>query len=169
MTRIKLVSFLLGFLLLLSACNHSDSGDTVTFYYARNPQHKTAPIETFCTAETRNITSQNTNLRYLLSLYLQGPLDSNSVSPFPANTQLVKLDMHNRQFFIQLSQEFAELSGIDLTVACTCISLTCFDLADVDRVTVFTPASEDYPAVEVTLSREDLTLTDTVTGNTQSP
>lgn len=166
MKRIMFFSFLLGFLLFLSACNQSE--DTITFYYARNPQQKSAPIETFYTEEDRQITSQATNLRYLLSLYLQGPLDDNSVSPFPANTQLVKLDVYNRQFFIQLSQEFGELSGIDLTVACTCISLTCFDLADVDRVTVFTPASEDYPAVEVTLSREDLTLTDTATGKSPS-
>lgn len=163
MKPIRLIAILLSLALLLSACSFPGSQETVTFYYPRDPQQKSnTPSDTFYTAERREITGQTTNVRYLLSLYLQGPLDDQSFSPFPEGTRLVMLDIHNGQYFVQLSQEFSQLSGIDLTVACACISLTCFNMADVDRVTVITPASGDHPAVEMTLTREDLTLMDTV-------
>lgn len=168
MKRSTVLSLLLALMLLFSACNQSDPSDTVAFYYARNPQSQTVPSDTFCTVEHRRITTSNSNLRYLLSLYLQGPLDDGSVSPFPDGTQLVKLDIHNDHLFIQLSQEFAELTNIDLTLACACLSLTCFDLADANQVTIFTSATENYPAVECTMTREDLLLTDAVTWKTSS-
>ena len=168
MKRITALSLLLVLMLLFSACNQSDSTDTVAFYYARDPRSQSVPSETFYTVENRRITTSNTNLRYLLSLYLQGPLGDGFVSPFPAGTRLVKLDIHNDHLFIQLSQEFAELSNIDLTLACACLSLTCFDLADANQVTIFTSATEDHPAVEFTLTREDLLLTDAVTWKTPS-
>lgn len=162
MRPIRLISFLLALLLCLTACDFPTHQETVTFYYPRDPQRRNiAPTATFYAAEEREA-SISTSLRYLLSLYLQGPLDDTTVSPFPTDTRLVDLDLHAGQLYIQLSQEFGQLNSIDLTIACTCLSLTCFDLAQVDRVTIITSATEDHPAVEITLSRQDLTLTDTV-------
>lgn len=165
MKPIRYLALILALTLCLSGCTRVTPQNTVSFYYPRNPQQKAASSsDPFYAVEKREITDNTSNLRYLLSLYLQGPLSDNSVSPFPSGTRLVTLDLHAGQLYIQLSREFGRLSGIDLTIACTCISLTCFDLTDADLVTVISSATEDYPAVEVTLSREDLTLTDTVTG-----
>ena len=66
---------------------------------------------------------------------------------------------------IRLSKEFSQLSGIRLTVACACLSLTLFDLTDAARVRIVSPAAEKLPAVDITLCRTDLILTDTVTGD----
>lgn len=165
MKSIRSVALILVLALLLSACSSFTPQNVVSFYYPKKSlQNIDSNAELFYAVENREITDNTKNLRYLLSLYFQGPLGSNQTSPFPADTHVVTLEQHAGQLYIQLNHEFGRLNGIDLTLACACISLTCFDLTDANRVTIITPASEDYPAIEITLSRDDLTLLDTVTG-----
>lgn len=168
MRPIRCLSLILVLLLLLSACSFITPKNIVSFYYPRSSlQSSDGNSQLFYSVENREITDDAKNLRYLLSLYFKGPLGNNRTSPFPADTHVVTLDQHAGQLYIQLNDEFGHLSGMDLTIACACISLTCFDLTDAERVTIITPASENYPAVEITLSREDLTLLDSVTGKSQ--
>lgn len=161
----KSFSFLLilAMLLALIGCGNNKPNTSVTFYYPRNPrQSANSSVETFYATEKREHSNAQ-DLRHFLTTYLQGPLGDDMVSPFPENTHLVDLEILDKQITIHLSEEFSKLSGIKLTTACACLSLTAFGLTDAEKVTIISPATGKTPAVEITMSRADLVLTDTVT------
>lgn len=169
MKKALILTVLLCLVLSLAACDFGYSQDSVVFYYPRNPDRPTnTAVDTFYAGEKRETSGHTSDLRYLLSLYLQGPLSDDLVSPFPQGTQILDLQLLDRELHIRLNEEFSQLGGMDLTLACACISITCFDLADVDRITITAPATETSPAVEVTLTRQDLLLTDTLPKESQS-
>ncbi len=169
MKRTLCLILILTILLGLTACNDSKALSSATFYYLIDPsQASTAPAETFYVTEKRQYHDSTRDLPTLLKLYLAGPLEDGMISPFPKNTQLLELEILDGQVNIHLSKEFSELDGIRLSTACACLSLTVFDLTDAEQVTITSPASDNKPAVEVTMSRANLILNDTVTGSNQS-
>lgn len=167
MKKIRYIAAALCLLLSLSACSYN--GDTVRFYYLHNSEWSyIAPTDNFYTTELRDVSGHTEDLRYLLNLYLRGPLDDTMRCPFPEGTRLVQLESHAQRLYIELSEEFAQLRDIDLTNACACISLTCFQLSDANQITILTPATDTSSAVEVTMRRSSLTLSDTLTSSGQS-
>lgn len=168
MKKTWIISLVLALLLALAACDTSQPQTGVTFYYLKNSnQPENLSVDSFYATENRAYTDETRNLRDCLSLYLRGPVGEDLASPFPDNTRLLEADLQENHLYIHLSQEFSQLTGMDLTAACACLSLTCFDLADVEQVTIISPATEKMPAVEITMSRTNLILTDTVTGETE--
>ena len=151
-------------LLFLTGCSGSKTTNSVTFYFPKNlRQPGNANFETFYSTETRDHTDAQ-DLQHFIRAYLQGPLGDDVISPFPENTQLVRLETQDSLVTVHLSREFSQLSGIELTTACACLSLTLFGLTDADQVRIISPESGRNPAVDMTLSRSNLILTDTVTG-----
>lgn len=166
MKRTFCVILILTLLLGMTACHGERLHDSVTFYYLRDSgQSSEAPAETFYAAEKRQYHNGTQDLRYYLETYLRGPLGDGMISPFPENTRLVDLQILDDRVTIRLSEEFTQLGGIRLSTACACLSLTVFDLTDAGYVTVISPATDKMPAVEITMSRANLILNDTVTGN----
>ena len=75
------------------------------------------------------------SLPAILEALLAGPpQDSGLVSLIPAGTELVSWFVEARTARVELSGEYALLSGIDRTIADYCITLTLSQLAGVDRV-----------------------------------
>ena len=71
----------------------------------------------------------------LLTALLAGPSqDSELVSLIPENTGVVSCTVEGRTAFVELSGDYARLSGIDRTIADYCITLTLSQLPGVDRV-----------------------------------
>ena len=71
----------------------------------------------------------------LLEALLAGPpQDSELVSPFPPGTGAARWAVENRTAHVELSEEYAQLSGIDRTIADYCVTLTLSQLSGVDRV-----------------------------------
>ena len=163
MKRTILILTTICLLMSITGCGTVPGRNTVSFYYPRDPEEKvTGPVDTFCAAEAREAAGSTADLSYLLSLYLGGPVDDSLISPFPEGTRLLGLQQREDRLFIELSGEFSQLSDMDLTIACACISLTCFELAgDITQVTVLSPETELYSAVSITMTRDSLTLTDT--------
>ena len=71
----------------------------------------------------------------LLTALLAGPSqDSELVSLIPPGTGLVSWSVAGRTAYVELSDEYAGLSGIDRTIADYCVTLTLSQLSGVDRV-----------------------------------
>ena len=62
---------------------------------------------------------------------------------------------------ITLSAPFAQLENIDLTIACTCLARTCFDLTDAQTVLI-EAAAEESDTVSVSIDRDSYLLIDSI-------
>ena len=72
----------------------------------------------------------------LLQNYLSGNLDPAFRNPFPENVTLISFEQEELASKLVLSDEFSELNGIDLTVACVCLARTTLELTDSTSVTI---------------------------------
>ncbi len=155
--------------LLLSGCGFgSGLREPVNFYYPQTQEAIAADgaLEGYILPEPRESAGHSGDLEYLLSLYLAGPTQETLRSPFPTGTRLVSITQTEGSLVINMNERFSQLSGIDLTLACACICTTCFDLTDVNQITITAPAAGLYPEVEMTMTRDSLTLVD---NSTQPP
>lgn len=133
----RLLCLLLAAALLLSATacrtERENSLDAVGFYYRATKVDYTidnSPIA----MELREIADSDQALDVMLQLYFNGPLDNAFHSPFPKNLTLNRYWWEGNTLVLELSDVFAALSGVDLTMACACITLTCLELTNADKV-----------------------------------
>ena len=145
----------LAITLSLAACASSSA---VTYYYVRNEDEYLYGVsDGVMVGESREAAGHVDDLRYLLILYLHGPVSDNLTSPFPAGTKLVELTREGGALTVQLTSIFTVLEGTDLTLACACLARTCFALTDAQSVTILSMGLE---TVSMTLERDDLLLMD---------
>lgn len=77
------------------------------------------------------------NVAGLLKALLAGPaLDSGLTAVIPEDTEVVGWSMEGRVVHVELSDAYASLSGLDLTLADYCITLTLCQLSGVDGVRI---------------------------------
>ena len=98
-------------------------------------------------------------VRALLEALLAGPDEPSLSSPIPEGTALKSLKVSGRRAQIDLSAQYARLTGIDLSLADYCITLTLTQLPDVARVRITVAGRElDYRSRQVFLARDILTV-----------
>lgn len=161
----RILSLILVLLLIASlwgCTRQEDSDKPLTFYYSR-VEYVYGNDGSVMGGEEREWNGKTDDLEGILTLYLNGPLDETLQSPFPAGTALVEIIVIDRQLIISLNNKLSLLSGIDLTLACACLSKTCFQLTDAEQIAIRSPETEAHPAVSVTLTRDSITFSDTVT------
>ena len=101
----------------------------------------------------------------LLTLYLKGPNSDRLVSPFPTGCRLVECTVKNEKVTIVLSNELANLTGYDLTLACACLTLTASSLYPECAVQIRAESELLDGMTDITMTSEDLLLIDnTVSG-----
>lgn len=162
MKKTTVCILLLVLFLSLTGC-HNDLNEPANFYYPRQTDNIQFGVANgLVTVEQRELTGHTGDLQYILSLYLLGPLDTGLYSPFPEGTVLETILLEEGVLTVSLSEDFSQLSGMELTIACACLSSTCFDLADAAQIVILSPKTELYPQVEVTMERNCLTLLDTL-------
>ena len=72
----------------------------------------------------------------LLQRYFQGPEDPALTSPLPESLQLQGVTLNGTHAYVDVSASYGTLSGIDLTLADSCITLTLTQLPAVSTVTI---------------------------------
>ena len=160
MKRFLALFLILALLAGFAACSETEA---VTFYYLRNESaYQFGTPDAVIAGESREAAGHVHDLRYLLILYLHGPVNENLHSPFPSGTSLVNLEQHGTALTIRLSSIASAMKGTDLTLACACIARTCFEITDAQSVTVI---STGFGNVAMTLTRDSLLLVD----NTADP
>lgn len=133
----------------------------VKFYYKVNqPVGTQAVAEQAVDCEQREAAGHETDYRWLLDAYFEGPSQENLVAPFPKSTTLRAAALDNGTMYVDVSKDLAELTGIDLTLACSCIFLTCMEFDGVQAVSITANGESMDGKQMITLSAEDLFLED---------
>ena len=158
--------------LLLSfwGCGNSkvEIQDAVVFYYLRadiQSDRTYGDSDSVFVPELQASLTRKNSISYYIALYLNGPSDSRLHSPFPKNLMLQSVYREKNELFVIFSDNLASLSGMDLTKACACLALTCFNLSDAQTHTIQPQSSTLETAVSFTVSRDDLVLEDFSTLN----
>lgn len=168
MRKLTAILLLLCIAVSLNACTQQEKlTDPVAFHYLRAPlpndelTHGSA--DSVIAAELREGADYRHDLELMLDIYLHGSLDKAYLSPYPVGTTLRQFSVEGAEASIILSHHFRALSGMDLTLACACLSLTIMDLTGAESVTISTEGSLPDGTNSITMTRDDLILIDTAT------
>ena len=133
----RLMSILLAVVILisLSACNRTDDSlqEPVKFYYCNEEISYNSVSGVIC-EELREGAAYHGELEKLLKDYLSGPVSSDLYSLLPSGTELISCSVSGSKTALTFSAEFADLSGVQLSTACSCIVLTLHAYAGIETV-----------------------------------
>lgn len=151
----RFLCLLLILCLLLTGCSvlRERIKEPVTFYYLRS-QIEYFTQDGVIASEEREASGHRDDLSYLMALYLMGPAEEDLKSPIPRGTRIYKAIQDTEGVTLHLSDTVDAMDDIEFSLACTCLSLTCFDLTDTQAVTI---QGGDRT---FTISRDTLTLYD---------
>ncbi len=162
MRRILTLLLLAALLISLAGCRSPLQDNQVEFYYRRvSDSFSFGAPDAVIAPETRSFTNSSGDLTYLLSIYLQGPQDPQLRAPFPVRTTLLSSQLEADVLTLTLDQTFARLEGMDLTIACACLSQTCFGITPANQICIRAEAPGDQNPISVTISRDQLLFEDT--------
>ena len=161
MKRFLSILMLLSLLFSLAACKRENEPilKPANFYY-RNSDITFGAEDGLISpyvAETKDLDGKIIDI---LNLYVKGPYESTHKHTFPLGTTVLRCNVKGDTTFIEVSNEFANLTGIDLTIACTCLAKTVIELTGSDKVTI---SASDVPLggnTSITISRGNVLLKD---------
>lgn len=153
----RLLCFVLTVSVLLSTLSGCGQklNEPVTFYYLKSSYQEN--LDSPIVGEEREVAGHRDNLKYLLSFYLMGPIGKELSSPLPRGTQLYTVEQEGAALTIEISNTSALLSDAEFSLACACLSMTCMELVNAEKVTIVSGSRS------LTLSRDNLLLNDTIT------
>lgn len=152
---------LLCLLMILSGCGNDQKKleKPVRYYYCKADVtfEKDGAVIDY---ESRDSVGFEDNVFYLISRYLRGPEDSAFAKTFPDYTRLNTCDITESTVTLSLSNEFALLSGVELSLACAALTMTVYELTGRETVRICT-ASELLDGKQMLVFRySDLLLSD---------
>ena len=147
----RLIAFLLCICVVLPlfGCNQTEKPKKpVNFYYRRSIINYDQD-DGVISPESRESQGHEEDINYLLTEYLKGPILNKYVQVFPDGTFLVSIHYMDDAAAVVLSAHLATLTGIDLTIACACITMTIIDLTGVETVQIYAANSllGDYQSI----------------------
>lgn len=114
--------------LLFTGCASEENAKKAQFYYCNENDAFFSDMGIMA-SETRTLRGIN-NLSSMLELYFKGPVDTDLVSPFPPNLDIVRTEYKENSITLILDDSFAGLSGVNLRVAAGCIARTIWQYDD---------------------------------------
>lgn len=161
MKKALLLLLCAGMLLCFFGCNNQETWEKpVRFYYLGTDFSYDAQ----CTAiqsETRE-GAEFATLEDTLAAYLKGPNSGNLTSPFPAGLRLISVRQEENTLHVTVTRHLANLSGLNLTIACCCIAKTCMELTDAENITIQAEDALLGSERTITLNAENMILLDNV-------
>lgn len=128
----KILTGFLAVCMFVSLCGCNIRGpeaSATVFYYKSAAQQ-----EIITQPEKRVLPNNAMDLEESISLYLAGPESDELATPFPDGVQVKSAVLENDTLHLVLSREIAQLSGIPLTIACACLTLTLQTLTGADYI-----------------------------------
>lgn len=113
--------------------------------------------------ELRESAGNEENYSYLLNLYFRGPTVEPLRNPFPNATSLVSFDLTLTRATVVLSDSFAQLSGMELTLAGACLMKTINAMTGAQSLLIRTQTQPLDNSDSLLIQMEDLLLTDDTT------
>lgn len=128
-------------LLLLTGCTRAEkSFESPSDFYYRVTDPVYGAKTGIIVAEEHETADCGQDLLCLLKCYMEGPYSPDLKLPTPApasSVYPVSATQEAAHISVYFSPGFARLTGIDLAVACSCISKTLFDYTDAEEVEFF--------------------------------
>ena len=156
-----LLSLLLCFSLL--GCQKEEPApilEPVTFFYTQSTYTYT-DAESILGSEIREASGHKEDLTYLLKQYFQGPHSENLSQPFPSGCYLVSSSVRNNNTItLVLSDDFAELTGMELTIACVCLAKTTIGITGYPSVDIRTQSQLLDGKKSINIRNDELVLYD---------
>lgn len=133
----KITALCLAALLLLSACAEAEDPAALRLWFptasgSSRPVAQAVGWEAFDSGAD----SGPVDMDALLAALLDGPTDDGLENPFPPDTQVLGWALDDGLLRLDLSAPYGELSGIGLTLADCCLTLTLCQVEGVERVRV---------------------------------
>ena len=122
------------FCMILCGCNQNTGNNDFRFYFCQEPNYDSA--QGLVMHEVRQVYYDRLAYSEIISVYLNGPKSRNLKNPFPSGTMLIDFSTEQQTAHVVLSDHLSTLTGIDLTMACTCLSLTVKDLTGCTEIQI---------------------------------
>ena len=156
----RVFALMMSLLLLFSGCAASEKSEengTLYYLYADIDAHRGGDAigQENCTLDLSPDTL--TAAENLLLRYLQGPESEELKSPLPTNLQVQDLALNGTTLTVDMSSVYTILSGVDLTLADSCLALTLSQLPGISRVSITVNGKDlDYRSHGTLQSRQIL-------------
>lgn len=152
-------------LILLTLCGcqkkKTEFHKPVRFYYCNNAVSFNSS-EGVIRSEIREAEHFSSDPEKMLREYLLGPQSEELVSPIPPSTQLVSFELQADSARITLSKPFADLNGIKLSTACSCIVKTLAEYVPITEVQIYAEDSLIDNKDFIVITVADIVLADLV-------
>lgn len=160
MKRTICLILILSALFGLVACQAEEPlKDPVNFYYHR--------IETQFGKENGVIdvmvvegSGKKDDYLALLNEYLRGINDSTFSATFPTSTRITELSIQNNTAYLIMNPVLGQYSGMALTIACACLTLTTIELTGVQRVSIRINNGTLNGSDEIIMDKDSILLLD---------
>lgn len=154
----RMIACFLSFFLCSSLLGcQSQNGNSIVFYYSRDPSfYQYFEEDGVIHSEERDLTGHRDDLRYMVGLYLAGPLEEGLSIPFTKTTRLLSAEKTDGIITIELSDHTYTMTDSEFSLACACLTLTCMSFTECESVTVISgPRS-------VTMDKNNILLYDSL-------
>lgn len=150
---------LAGALLVLCGCSGNsregtEAGDYLIYYSALEDRYAAMAVG----YESLELPEDAQVISALLEAVFQNPDSQELTSPFPDGVRLLSWELKDGCLHLDLSEQYGSLTGIDLTVADACLTLTLCQAEGVESVYITVEGNEiPYRPIQQ-LTREDVLL-----------
>lgn len=159
------VYFILAVLLMLSFPGCSGKDNTIErpadFYYCTSSISFDTALGVIA-SETREIAILEQDLTALINHYLCGPKASNLTSPFPSGSAVLWINQSDSEITLVMNQQFTQLTGLNLSLACSCLSKTIFSFSDVESITIRAHNTNLDGMKSITMNRDSILIQDRI-------
>lgn len=149
-------------LLLCTLCGCAGQFSQTTpiyFYYLRSDISYTGTTGVI-SSDLRDDLDPSAPLLQILEQYLSGPDGDDLLSPFPEDIEIVSAVQKDNLLLLEFNDRLSSLSGMDLTLACACITKTCLGLTDATSVSIRSKGAALDGAAQITMTADSLLLLD---------
>lgn len=160
MKRVLCILLCVCLILPLLGCNQTVEIEKPVTYYYRRTEVSYGTSDGVIGSEQRESIGHENDMFYLLAQYVSGPHSAEFSQTFPDNLIVVSVHRSKKLVRIVFSYHFAELTGIDLTIACACITKTVMDLTGTDAVQISAAGELLDEQQTITMDRNSLLLLD---------
>lgn len=161
MKRLLCILMTAVLLLPLAGCipQKNEIQNPVTFYY-RKSDPAYGDDDSIIASELRDAGSSTGDAAAVIARYLQGPESPELSRTFPQGVTLVSLRTEDGVAHIVLDDSFSALTGINLTVACACLTMTVCELTGAASARIRTETTLLDENRVITMEPENLLLMD---------
>ena len=142
------------------ACSARDEIHIPVKYYYLQSEVQFNQSDGVIGAEIQEAKGIESNYTQLLRIYLTGPSSNAYRSPFPRDIHLVSLVFEGDILVITLSNNFADLSGRDLTLACVCLGMTAMEITNTQSVKIRTESLPLDGKASITINSDSIQIID---------